>query len=186
MVRRRVVCAHRTGQSRVDRRVENAEVNVVEVEFGQQVDGHPVGNDPQVVQRVHFYVAGEDQGFVVVIDDAQVFGFVREPGVPAANGIPVDQVEVQDSVVVHVMGSDVTAGAPGFQDHEVVVNFLGRELGIAQDLRGHGEFAIAGQRVEEQQSETVLGDGRQRDTEHSFLSPLEVNTCNKFSSHLKI
>lgn len=77
MVRRRVVRAHRTGQSRVDRRVENAEVNVVEVEFGQQVDGHPVGNDPQVVQRVHFYVAGEDQGFVIVIDDAQVFGFVR-------------------------------------------------------------------------------------------------------------
>lgn len=171
-----VVGANRAGQSGFERRVEYAEVDVVEVQFGQQMNGHPVGNDPQVVESVDFDVAREDHGFVVVIDDAQVCRFVRQSGIPTADGVPVDQVEQQCAVVVHVMGGHVTAGASGFQDDKVVVDFFGRDLRVAQEFRGHGEFAVAGQRMEEQQAETVGGERRQRDAEHSFFSPLEVYT----------
>lgn len=150
--------ANGAGQSGVDGREEDAEVDVVEVEFGQQVDGHPVGDHPEVVQSVDFHVAGENQRLVVRIDDAQVLWLVRETRVPTPDCVPVDQVEVEYPVVVHVMRCDVSAGSPGVQHYEVVVDFFGREFRVAQDLRGHGELAVAGQRVEEQQSKTVLGD----------------------------
>lgn len=178
VLRRIVVTANRAGQSPVDGRVEDAEVDVVEVKLGHEVYGHPVGDDPQVVQGIHFDIAGEDHGFVVPVDYAQVLGLVREPGIPAAHGVPVNQVEIENTVVGHVMGGNVTAGTSGLQHDKIVVDLLGRQRGISQDFRGHGEFAVTGQRMEEQHAETVLGDWRQSDTKHAFFAPLEIDACN--------
>lgn len=170
--------ADRAGQRGADRGVEHAEVDVAKVQLGQQVDGHAVGDHPQVVERVHLDVAGEDQRRVVHVHDAQVPRLVRQPGVPAAHRVPVDQVEEQRPVVAHVVRGDVAAGAAGRQHDEIVVDLLGRERGVAQEPGGHGELAIAGQRVEEQQPVTVLGDRWQRDAEHALLAPLEVDAWN--------
>lgn len=157
-IRRNVACANCTFQHGFDRSVENTEVDVVEVEFGQKMNWHTVGHYPKVVQRVHFDVTWEDQSLVVPFDNSQVFRLVRQPGVPASHAVPVDQIEVQYSVVAHVVRGDVTAGASGRQHDEVVINFFGREIWITQEFCGHCEFSVAGQRVEEQHSETVFGD----------------------------
>lgn len=171
---------HRAGHGGAGGGVEHAEVDVADkVERGQQVHGHAVGDYPQVAERVRLDVAGEDQRLVVGVDHGQVAGRVRQPRVPAAHGVPVDQVEVQHAVVVHVMGRHVAAGAARLEHAEFVVHVVGLDVGTAQVPGGHGELAVAGQRMEEQHPIPVVGHGRQRDTEHALLAPLEVDACNE-------
>lgn len=173
--------AHGAGHGGAGGRVEHAEVDVAdEVERGQQVHGHAVGDDPQVAERVRLDVAGKDERLVVGVDHGQVAGRVRQPRVPAAHGVPVDQVEVEHAVVVHVVRGHVAAGAARLEHAELVVHVVRLDVGAAQVPGGHGELAVAGQRMEEQHAVPVVGHGRQRDPEHALLAPLEVDACNAF------
>lgn len=178
-VRGRGRVAHGAGHGGAGGREEHAEVDVAdEVERGQQVHGHAVGDHPQVAERVRLDVAGEDERLVVAVDHGQVAGRVRQPRVPAAHGVPVDQVEVQHAVVVHVVRGHVAAGAARLEHAEFVVHVVRLDVGTAQVPGGHGELAVAGQRMEEQHAVPVVGHGRQRDAEHALLAPLEVDACN--------
>lgn len=52
------------------------------------------------------------------------------------------------------------------------------KISIAKNSRRHGKLSIAAQRMKEEGSKSIEGDGRQAHTKYTLLTPLKVEPTN--------
>lgn len=90
--------------------LEDAEVDVFVVQFGDEEVGHPVRDHPNVIVEVDLDVSGEAQGLVVSVDNIVVARGVRQGSVPAPNSVLVDKIEEHHSMITHDAGCCMSKG----------------------------------------------------------------------------
>lgn len=96
-----------SSDSLLDGNGEYSKVHITEIQLWFEMNWHPIRDHPQIIAH-YFHITGEDESFIVHVNMANVFRSVRVKRVPTTDSVSIDEVEEENSVVIHDVGGQVS------------------------------------------------------------------------------